>query len=83
MLYCLRVDIMIDEKIIEGLREYLKDHYVPVHIVSTGISAAMSSLSFNEQKTKVLGCCLRDVSDEATASSRDVCLMYCLEKRHL
>jgi hypothetical protein len=54
---------MIDDKVLEGLREYLKDHYIPV----------LSSQSFSLSTSGVAGslgaalksCCLRSVSDDA------------------
>jgi hypothetical protein len=30
---------MIDEKVIEGLREYLKNHYIPPHGLANSLSA--------------------------------------------
>lgn len=58
---------MIDDKVIEGLREYIKDHYVPPHY-STFSSGASHSLSHMETKgisgpLKEVG--LRPIADDA------------------
>jgi hypothetical protein len=60
---------MIDEKIIEGLREYIKDHYIPAGKIFTSTSNAgvsssrvlcMMACDVDEVAT------FRDISDEAT-----------------
>ena len=60
---------MIDEKVIEGLREYLKDHYTPME----GKEFSSHDMPFPKKiDTFFLGACLaepvsfRDVSDEAS-----------------
>jgi hypothetical protein len=56
---------MIDGKIIEGLREYIKDHYIPIHNLTVGLSASFAAIQtacFGELKEPVS---LRSISDEA------------------
>jgi hypothetical protein len=60
---------MIDEKVIEGLREYLKDHYVPAgKIFASPIAVAAIS---SADAMSILACQIcgaasfRDISDEA------------------
>jgi len=64
---------MIDEKVIEGLREYLKDHYTPSHnfmqlnCISFPMTGLLTGVSLNKTDTvtrKVLS--LRNISDEAS-----------------
>ena len=60
---------MIDEKIIEGLREYIKDHYIPADKIVASVSIAGVSSS---RSMCVMACAVneissfRDISDEAT-----------------
>jgi hypothetical protein len=59
---------MIDDKVLEGLREYLKDHYVPV-LYSKSLSFS-ETLSETGTKRSFLDAvkedrCLRSVSDDA------------------
>ena len=63
---------MIDEKIIEELREYLKDHYTPSHsfinlpIVANAISG-ISGIPLNKgNKVAKKAVSLRNISDEAS-----------------
>jgi len=55
---------MIDDKIIEGLREYLKKHYVPSHILSIG-AAEDVEIDEAEGSPKEIYSCFCEVSDEA------------------
>jgi hypothetical protein len=66
-------DIMIDEKVIEGLREYLKDHYMPLHgfvglPIATGvIVSGITGVPLNNgNKVAKKAVSLRKISDEAT-----------------
>jgi len=60
---------MIDEKVIEGLREYIKDHYIPMEGKALCIAEMMPSA--REVDAIYIGACLaepvafRDISDEA------------------
>jgi hypothetical protein len=60
--------IMIDEKIIADLREYLKDHYIPQHVCMVSEIAypigAVSLFKENRPAKKVRR--FRDVSDDAS-----------------
>jgi len=68
MLYCLPGDIMIDEKVIEGLREYLKDHYTPLQasvcLPAASLLTGVSLTKANKVVGKALS--LRSISDEAS-----------------
>jgi hypothetical protein len=55
---------MIDDKVLEGLREYLKDHYVPAHYSAFSIGASFSETKGSSGAVKEK-CCLRSVSDDA------------------
>jgi len=72
---------MIDEQIIEGLREYIKDHYIPAgkilasrfsksmsssESVSSGNSESYSHTSFCKAHALYEAESFRDISDEAT-----------------
>jgi len=61
MLYYLWGDNMIDEKVIEGLREYLKDHYTPLHAF-VGSSLIGSAAFASPIKVKTF----RNISDDAS-----------------
>jgi len=66
---------MIDEKIIEGLREYIKDHYIPAgKIFASSLGESVSS-SASESHSRALFCrvhalyeteSFRGISDEAS-----------------
>jgi transcriptional regulator with XRE-family HTH domain len=53
---------MINEKVIEELREYLKNHYEPTVISSLGVGATIAGMAI----TKGISKTYRNVSDEAT-----------------
>jgi len=64
---------MIDEKVIKGLREYLKDHYTPSHgfmelncacFPMAGLLTGVSLIKTDTVARKVLS--LRNISDEAS-----------------
>jgi transcriptional regulator with XRE-family HTH domain len=56
-------DLMIDEKVIEGLREYLKDHYTPpINIVRSLAAVSLIKADTVTRKARTL----RSISDEAT-----------------
>jgi len=59
---------MIDEKIIEGLREYLKDHYVPLHsVIVSGTARPLGAvLQIKEEIARERFECLRNISDDAS-----------------
>jgi len=60
--------IMIDEKIIADLREYLKDHYIPQHVfMAPEIAYSFSDVSLLFEKRDIEEVrCFRDVSDDAS-----------------
>jgi transcriptional regulator with XRE-family HTH domain len=61
--------IMIDEKIIADLREYLKDHYIPSHIfMFSEINYSLNEVSSQLEKETDIDeiACFRDVSDDAS-----------------
>jgi hypothetical protein len=49
---------MIDDKVLEGLREYIKDHYIPVHYLTFGFDLTVSE-SVSETDTKESSCAVR------------------------
>jgi transcriptional regulator with XRE-family HTH domain len=59
---------MIDEKVIEGLREYLKDHYIPPHGMADSLSAIpLSTIShICGNAFARIAPPFRSISDEAT-----------------
>jgi len=59
---------MIDEKIIEGLREYLKDNYIPPHVyMVSGIVGSLGAASQIRGNTVSKGFhSLRNISDDAS-----------------
>jgi transcriptional regulator with XRE-family HTH domain len=64
---------MIDEKVIEGLREYLKDHYTPSHgfiglpIVTNAIAGVSNGIPLTKgNKVAIKAVSLRNISDEAS-----------------
>ena len=65
---------MIDERVIDGLREYLKDHYVPSVYMQAGsvmyadALAAPSEIEAEDVIEEAARCekCLRDISDDAS-----------------
>jgi len=60
--------IMIDEKIIADLREYLKDHYIPQHVfMASEIAYPIGAVSlFKENRAAKKIRRFRDVSDDAS-----------------
>ena len=59
---------MIDEKIIDDLREYLKDHYIPQHVLmAPEIVYPIGAVSlFREKKVIEEVRCLRGISNDAS-----------------
>jgi len=61
--------IMIDEKVIDDLREYLKDHYIPSASLSDGETAVFAKgiYSCNVSESATLHkICFREISDDAS-----------------
>jgi hypothetical protein len=59
---------MIDDKVLEGLREYIKDHYIPARYstFAFGVSESASKTDTKESSRALAKVCrLRSISDDA------------------